>query len=302
MTPNNNVMFDDASVMWIDADYIYQNFKTPLSTFQQILFSIPSKHRKMINDIGGPSSCPFPPTNSTIKYMVDVYGAAVLALRCPCVFSDQLLTTFIANNYLSYCNRQRPPSCTPPQPPCPPPPQPPFDCTQNQILDALEKLTRQSDLTINSLNQISLNQSNQFLELSNTLNLVRAQNAQILASLETTKDAILNRFNTLVDELKAALPDQSAQLQQLADKLLDAINAVAQTLRNEMNNANSILTNLASSITNINGTLNNLLSAVEGIVSGNGGGDGLNDADRERLNSVLELVTEIRNILMGSRK
>lgn len=296
MTPNNNVMFDDASVMWIDADYIYQNSKMPLSTFQQLLFSIPSKHRKMINDIGNPAcnppSCSFPPSNSTVKYMVDIYGAAVLALRCPSLFSDQLLTTFIANNYLSYCNRQRP--C--PQPPCP---QPPFDCAQTQILDALEKLARQSDLVVNSLNQISLNQSNQFLELSNTLNTVRAQNAQILAALETTKDAILTRLNALVDDIKAALPDQSAQLQELADKLLDAISSVAQTLRGEMNNTNSILTNLASSITNINSTLNNLMAAIEGI---GGDGGGLGDADRQALNEVLSLVTEIRNILMGTAR
>ncbi|AJD09190.1 major polyhedral calyx protein [Condylorrhiza vestigialis mutiple nucleopolyhedrovirus] len=285
MTPNNNVMFDDASVMWIDADYIFQNSKMPLSTFQQLLFSIPSKHRKMINDIGNPPSCSFPPSNNTVKYMVDIYGAAVLALRCPSLFSDQLLTTFIANNYMSFCNRQRPPPCQPPTPP--------FDCVQKQIVDALDKLAHQNDLLINSVNQISLNQSNQFLEL-------RTQYAQILTALENAKDTILNRLNVLVDEIKAALPDQSAQLQEQIDKLLEAINVVAQTLRNEMNNTNSILTNLASSITNINSTLNNLLTAIEGITGGEGGG--LSDVDRQKLNDVLDLVTEIRSILMGSRK
>lgn len=282
-------MFDDGSIMWIDADYIYQNSKMPLSVFQQLLFSIPSKHRKMINDIGNPPSCSFPPNNNTIKYMVDIYGAAVLALRCPSLFSDQLLTTFIANNYLSYCNRQRP--C--PQPPC----QPPFDCTQAQILDVLEKLTRHSDLIVNSLNQVSLNQSNHFLEMSNTLNNIRVQNTQILAALEIAKDAILNRFNVLVDEIKTGLPDSSAQLQELTDKLLDAINTVAQTLRNEMNNTNSILSNLVSSITNINSTLNNLLAAVEGIIGNDGG---LDDDDRQTLKKMFNLVNEIRSILMGT--
>ncbi|AAQ91686.1 major polyhedral calyx protein [Choristoneura fumiferana DEF multiple nucleopolyhedrovirus] len=288
MTSNNNVMFDDASVMWIDADYIFQNSKMPLSTFQQLLFSIPSIHRKMINDIGNPPACSFPPSNNNGQYMVDIYGAAVLTMRSPSLFSDQLLTTFIANNYMSFCNRQRP---------CPPPPQPqtpPFDCAQKQIVNALEKLAHQNDLLINSVNQISLNQSNQFLEL-------RTQYAQIVAALENAKDTILNRLNVLVDEIKAALPDQSAQLQEQIDKLLEAINVVAQTLRSEMNNTNSILTNLASSITNINSTLNNLLTAIEGITSDEGGG-GLGDADRQKLSDVLDLVTEIRNILMGSRK
>ncbi|AAK85680.1 PEP [Epiphyas postvittana nucleopolyhedrovirus] len=292
MTPNNNVMFDDASVLWIDADYIFQNSKMPVSTFQQLLFSIPSKHRKMINDIGNPPSCSFPPNNTTVKYMVNIYGAAVLALRCPSLFSDQLLTTFVANNYMSYCSRQRP---------CPqPPPVPQFDCAQRQIMDALEKLGHQNELLITGVNQISLNQSNQFLELSNMLNALRSQTAQILTNLENARDAIINRINALVDEIKDALPDQSEQLQELADKLSDAINAVAQTLRNEMNNTNSILTNLASSITNINSTLNNLLAAIEGITGGEGGG--LEEADRQNLNSILNLVTEIRNILMGTRK
>ncbi|AHD25513.1 pep [Choristoneura murinana nucleopolyhedrovirus] len=285
MISNNNVMFDDASVLWTDSDYIFQNLKIPQSTFQQILFSIPSKHRKMINDIG--TSCPFPPSNNTVKYMVDIYGAAVLALRCPSLFSDQLLTTFIANNYMSYCNRQRP---------CPPQPQPPFDCAQKQIMDALEKIGHQNDLLVNGVNQISLNQSNQFLELSNALSALRAQNAQILAAIEASRDALLARLNTLIDEIKNALPDLTSQLEDLAKELTDAINAVSQTLRNELNNTNSILTNLASSITNINGTLNNLLVAVENIEGG------LSDADRQKLNDVLDLVTEIRNILMGARK
>ncbi|AGR56914.1 polyhedron protein [Choristoneura occidentalis alphabaculovirus] len=284
MVPNNNVMYDDASVIWIDSDYIFQNLKMPQSTFQQILFSIPSKHRKMINDIG--TSCPFPPGNNTVKYMVDIYGAAVLALRCPSLFSDQLLTTFIANNYMSYCNRQRPP----------PQPQPPFDCAQRQIMDALEKIGHQNDLLVNGVNQISLNQSNQFLELSNALSALRAQNAQLLAAIEASKDALLARLNTLIDEIKNALPDLTSQLEELAKELTDAINGVSQTLRSELNNTNSILTNLASSITNINGTLNNLLVAVENIEGG------MSDADRQKLNDVLDLVTEIRNILMGARK
>nr|UIX56153.1 Calyx [Hyphantria cunea nucleopolyhedrovirus]UIX56299.1 Calyx [Hyphantria cunea nucleopolyhedrovirus] len=288
MVPNNSVMYDDASVMWIDSEYIFQNLKMPQSTFQQILFSIPSKHRKMINDIG--TSCPFPPGNNTVKYMVDIYGAAVLALRCPSLFSDQLLTTFIANNYMSYCSRQRP--CPPP----PPPPQPPFDCAQRQIMDALEKIGHQNDLLVNGINQISLNQSTQFLELSNALNTLKTQSAQILAAIEASKDALLLRLNTLFDEIKNALPDLTGQLDNLAKELIDAINGVSQTLRSELNNTNSILTNLASSITNINGTLNNLLVAVENIEGG------LSPADSQKLNDVLELVTEIRSILMGVRK
>lgn len=292
-------MFDDASVMWIDADYIHQNCNMPLSTFQKILFSIPSIHRKMVNDIGNPPSCQFPPNNNTVKYMVDIYGAAVLALRCPSIFSDQLLTTFIVNNYMNHCGRQRPcqppcnPSC-PCQPPCKPPCRspcrPPSDCAQ--ILETLEKLGHQSDLLINGVNQISINQSAQFMELSNMLCALRTQNTQII----TTLNSVVDKLNSLIDELKAALPDQSDALEELAEKLTEVINAVAQTLRSEMNNTNSILTNLASSITNINSTLNNLLTTIEGL------GGGLTDADNQKLSDILDLVTEIRSILMGSRK
>ncbi|AOT85493.1 calyx/pep [Cyclophragma undans nucleopolyhedrovirus] len=294
MILNNNVMFDDASVMWIDTDYIYQNLKIPLSTFQQILFSIPSKHRKMINDnsMSPPSSsstsCSFsPPSCNTVKYMVDIYGAAVLALRNPSPFSDQLLTTFIANNYINYLKR----------PPLPPPPI--DECTQRQILDALEKIGHQNDLLVNGVNQITLNQSNQFLELSNTLCAVRAQNAQILTTLECVKDTILNRLNALICEIKTQFPDQSAQLEQMTATLLEAINAVQLTLKSELNNTNSILTNLASSITNINTTLNNVLAAIENISDGGGGG-GLTDEEHETLNSISDLVTDIKNILMGT--
>lgn len=279
-------MFDDVSVMWIDTDYIYQNLKIPLSTFQQILFSIPSKHRKMINDNSSlPSSCSFssPPNCNTVKYMVDIYGAAVLALRNPCSFSDQLLTVFIANNYIDYLKRPLlPPSID--------------ECTQKRILESLEKICHQNDLLVNSVNQITLNQSNQFLELSNALCAVRAQNAQILTTLECVKDTILKRLNALICEIKTHLPDQSAQLEEMTATLLEAINAVQLTLKSELNSTNSILTNLASSITNINTTLNNLLTAIEDISVGGG----LTDEERATLNSILDLVTDIKNILMGT--
>ncbi|AVA31121.1 calyx/pep [Oxyplax ochracea nucleopolyhedrovirus] len=282
--------FDDASVMWIDTDYIYQNLKLPLSTFQQILFSIPSKHRKMINDVNS-SSCPFPP-NNTVKYMVDIYGAAVLALKSPCAFSDQLLTTFIANNYLNYCNRPpRPPSCQPP---------PHDDCCQcqRQIMEALEKINHQNELLINGVNQISLNQSSQFLELTNALCAVRGQNAQLITLIENLKDTLLCRLETLMSEIKNWLPEQTAKLEELANKLTDAINNIQQTLRTELNNTNSILTNLASSITNINSTLNNILNALENISGGNNDNESFTDEDREKLNLIYELVKEIKNILM----
>ena len=71
-------------------------------------------------------------------------------------------------------------------------------------------------------------------------------------------DARVVRFRRQVGKL----------LDELAEQLLDAINTVQQTLRNELNNTNSILTNLASSVTNINGTLNNLLAAIENLVGG----------------------------------
>ncbi|AKN81028.1 hypothetical protein [Lonomia obliqua multiple nucleopolyhedrovirus] len=288
MTPNTNVMFDDASVMWIDTDYIYQNLKMPLSTFQQILFSIPSKHRKMINDINNAPACSFPP-NNTVKYMVDIYGAAVLALKVPCAFSDQLLTTFIANNYLCFCNRPRPPLQ----------PQPPFDeCLQKQILDTLEKISHQNDLLVNGVSQINLTQSNHFLELSNTLCTIRTQNTQILTTLETAKEAILTKLSALINEIKDLLPDYSNLLEELASKLLNVINSMQQMLKNELNNTNSILNNLTSSITNINTTLNNLLSAIENIDIGGG----LSDEDKETLNSIYNTVNEVKSILEGTTK
>ena len=107
-------------------------------------------------------------------------------------------------------------------------------------------------MLMSNVNQINLNQTNQFLELSNMMTGVRNQNVQLLAALETAKDVILTRLNTLLAEITDSLPDLTSMLDKLAEQLLDAINTVQQTLRNELNNTNSILTNLASSVTNIN--------------------------------------------------
>jgi ABC-type transporter Mla subunit MlaD len=154
-------------------------------------------------------------------------------------------------------------------------------------------------MLMSNVNQINLNQTNQFLELSNMMTGVRNQNVQLLAALETAKDVILTRLNTLLAEITDSLPDLTSMLDKLAEQLLDAINTVQQTLRNELNNTNSILTNLASSVTNINGTLNNLLAAIENLVGGGGGGN-FNEADRQKLDLVYTLVNEIKNILTGT--
>lgn len=155
---------------------------------------------------------------------------------------------------------------------------------------------------MNNVNQINLNQTNQFLELSNVMTGVRNQNVQLLAALETAKDVILTRLNTLLDEITDSLPDLTLMLDKLAEQLLEAINMMQQTQRNELNNTNSILTNLASSITNINGTLNNLLTAIENLAGGGGGGGGgnFNEADRQKLDLVHTLINDIKNILTGT--
>lgn len=156
-------------------------------------------------------------------------------------------------------------------------------------------------MLMNNVGQINLNQTNQFLELSNLMTGVRNQNVQLLAALETAKDVILTRLNTLLAEITDSLPDVTLMLDKLAEQLLEAINTIQQTQRNELNNTNSILTNLASSITNINGTLNNLLTAIENLAGGGGGGGGnFNEADRQKLDLVHTLVNDIKNILTGT--
>ncbi|USC25966.1 pp34 [Palpita vitrealis nucleopolyhedrovirus] len=302
----NNFMFDDASILWIDTDYIYQNLKMPLQAFQQLLFTIPSKHRKMINDASG--SC-----HNTVRYMVDIYGASVLVLRTPNSFADQLLSSFIANNYLVHFYRRRQSrsrsrsrsarsrSRSRSRSPSPSPRR-----RYRQILDGLDKVRHQNDLLISNVNQINLNQSSQFLEISNMITNMRNQNVQFLASLENAKDVILTQLNALINDIKNSLPDFTTDFNNQIQKLLDNITAIQQTLRNELNGTNSILTNLTSSITNINTALNNLLSAIENLIGGDGNtntggtGGGLTDTDRQKLDNVVTLVNEIRNILMGT--
>ncbi|ANF29671.1 calyx/pep [Catopsilia pomona nucleopolyhedrovirus] len=317
MTPNH-VMFDDASVMWIDTDYIYQNLKMPLAAFQQLLFSLPSKHRKMMNDgIGNAkqlssttSSLSSSSCHNTVRYMVDIYGAAVLVLRHPCSFADHLLTTFVANNYLSYCcrrrrsrsrscSRRRSRSCSRrSRSRSRSKSRSRSGCWRRQMFETLEKIGHQSDLLVNGVNQISLNQSNHFLEISTALSGIRAQTAQILPYFETLKDAILARLSALLEEIKSVLPDYSKQLAELAKQLTDAISAMQTTLKNELNNTNAILANLASSITNINGTLNNVLTALENLADELGDGTFTNE-DRSTLQSVLDIINEIKSILLG---
>jgi Baculovirus polyhedron envelope protein, PEP, C terminus/Baculovirus polyhedron envelope protein, PEP, N terminus len=324
---SNNVILDDESVMWIDTDYIYQNLKVPLSTFQQILFSIPSKHRKSSNDF----KCFTQQTSSSscsIKYLVDIYGAAMLCLRVPCAFSDQLLTIFIAKNYICHrhrhnlrplrssrsrtrsrsrsrnrnrCSRSRSRSRSPSRSQS----RSPFRLNSvrsalRHILKCLEKVGHQNNLLVNGVNQLTTNQSSQFLELSNMLCALRAQNCQILSTLDCLKDAIIDRLNKLLQEIKHCFPHHHDQLTELTEKLLQAIDSVQITMKNEMNNTNSILNNLTSSITNINSTLNNLLSALENLSENEN--SALTDEEEQKLNTIYELTKEVKAILMGTKK
>jgi chromosome segregation ATPase len=127
----------------------------------------------------------------------------------------------------------------------------------------LERITRQNDTILNNLNQLTVNNANQHLELSNLLNAIRLQNVNIAAQIAQILDIVENQLGS--GDIERILAELDARFAALTNTITSAITQLSNELRTELTNIKAILNNLTSSVTNINGTLNNLLQAVNAL-------------------------------------
>ncbi|CDG72798.1 Polyhedral envelope protein pep [Spodoptera exigua multiple nucleopolyhedrovirus] len=315
---NVSVFFDQFCVMWVSADDVLHLLRLPASTLQ----NIPQRHKKCWVDFRCPHHC----SHDGGKVFIDLYGLGNLCNRVNSQIADYLMTVFVAESYnerrrdsrRSFSPRRRSPS---PRRRSPSPrrrsPSPrrrsrsrsgggagrrrsSSRCCprrhhhhhhHHHHTELLERITRQNDLILTSVNQLTVTNANQHLELSNILNALRLQQttiagqvAQILETVEGLGD-ITGDFTRLLAEL-------DTRLAALSTTILNAINQLSDQLRNELTGINSVLNNLSSSVTNINATLNNLLQAINGLNLGTVVGE-----LQQTVNTILDLLQTILGIL-----
>ncbi|AIE47834.1 calyx [Peridroma alphabaculovirus] len=297
---------DSSLVLWVSADDVLQLLRLP----QSVLQTVPARHRKCWVDFRCPNQCRYDNT----KIFVDLFGLGILCNRCSSNTADYLMTLFVAEVYSDYFNCRRR-SCSPRRRSVSPrrrrssrrsvsprrrrssrSPRRRRSCSpphhhHHHDRELLERVARQNDLILSSLNTLSINSSNQHLELSNLLNAIRLQNvtigtqvAQILAAIENLGD-VTGDFDRLLAEL-------DTRFNALTAALTAAITQLSDALRNELTNINSILNNLTSSVTNINATLNNLLQAINNLDIGE-----LIGNLTATVNTILQLLETILGIL-----
>lgn len=127
----------------------------------------------------------------------------------------------------------------------------------------LERIARQNDIIINGVNQLTISNSNQHLELSNILNAIRLQNVNIAAQITQILEILENQPGS--GDIERILAELEARFTALTNAITSALAQLSNELRIELTNIKAILNNLTSSVTNINGTLNNLLQAVNAL-------------------------------------
>ncbi|QYC92705.1 Calyx/polyhedron envelope protein [Trabala vishnou gigantina nucleopolyhedrovirus] len=290
---------DHSWVLWVGADDVLQVLRLPVSTLQ----SIPLRHKKCWNDFRSNSVCRLDGS----KLFIDNYGLGNLCNRVNSNQADYLCTLFVAEIYLEACAQSSQP--IPPVMPFPPPPPPP-DCrplppppppdNQNGCgphhhhhndRELLERIQRQNDLIVHSLNQFCINNSNQHLEIINILNSIKLQNVTVSGQLTQLIDLLENQVANISADIKTLLGNLDDRLDALLNAVNKALAQLQESVRNELTNINSILNNIISSITNINATLNNLLQVINGLDLG-----AVNNLTAQ-INTILETVQEVLKIL-----
>ncbi|AKN80609.1 PP34, Calyx, Polyhedron envelope protein [Perigonia lusca single nucleopolyhedrovirus] len=284
---NVSVFVEPSWVAWVSAEEIIQLLRLP----HNILQSIPPRHKKCWIDFrsgqcGGGSI-----RHENSKVFIDLWGLGLLCTRITCNLADYLMTQFIAEIYKEWAcieanSAPVPPppfDCNRPTPDCRPPPS---DCHDRELL---ERLNRQSDLIVNTLNQLSINSSNQNLEITNQLNAIRLQNITITGQLASILDILETQLGSITEDINRVLGDFTVRLEALLAALNTTITQLQDTIRSELTNINAILGNLTSSVTNINATLNNILQALNNLNVGDLTAI-LNDI-QANINQILEILT-----------
>ncbi|AYN44997.1 calyx/pep [Alphabaculovirus alterspexiguae] len=313
---NVSAYFDQFCVLWVSADDVLHLLRLPASTLQ----TIQQRHKKCWVDFRCQQHhC----SHDANKVFIDLYGLGNLCNRVNSQIADYLMTVFVSEVYTERrrsCSPSRRKSKSPSRRrsvsprrrssgrrrsrsrcrsrsrsprKCCPPHHHHHHHHQNELLD---RIARQNDLIASNINQLTMTNSNQHLELSNLLNTIRLQNttianqvAQILENTEGLGD-ITGDFTRLLAEI-------DARLATLTTTLLNAINQLSEQLRSDLTGINAILNNLSSSVTNINATLNNLLQAINGLNIGN-----LLAELQDSVAAILQLLETILGILQPLNK
>ncbi|AOL56835.1 calyx [Chrysodeixis includens nucleopolyhedrovirus] len=302
---------DQSYVLWVSTDDVLQILRLPVSVLQ----TIAPRHKKCWTDFRCPTQCRF----DASKVFVDLYGLGNLCNRVNSSCSDYLMTLFVAEIYRDCLPRRRSSGCRPRRrssggrrrssggrrrssgcrrrssggrrrssggrrrSSCWRPPH-----HHHHHNELLERISRQNEIILSTLNQLSLNNSNQHLELTNILNAIRLQNVAIAAQLTQLIETIDSQLGELTTDLRRLLNELDTRFAALTAALTNAIAQLQDSIRGDLIGINSILNNLTSSVTNINATLNNLLQAVNGLNI-----EGLSTL----LNTILALLEEILGIL-----
>ncbi|QNV47869.1 polyhedron envelope protein [Alphabaculovirus altersperidaniae] len=315
---NVSVYFDQFCVMWVSADDVLHLLRLPASTLQ----NIPQRHKKCWVDFRCPSHC----SHDASKVFVDLYGLGNLCNRVNSQIADYLMTLFVAETYNDRRRNSRR-SCSPrrrsrspsPRRRSPSPrrrsrsrsfsrgggrrrsssrccPHHHHHHHHNHHTELLERIARQNDLLITNVNQLTVTNANQHLELSNVLNAIRLQQATIAGQVAQILEAV-EGLGDITGDFNRLLAEIDTRLAALSTTLLNAINQLSDQIRNELTGINSILNNLSSSVTNINATLNNLLQAINGLNLG-----GVVAELQQTVNTILELLETILSILQPLNK
>ncbi|AKR17386.1 PEP [Urbanus proteus nucleopolyhedrovirus] len=284
-----SAFLDNCCIFWISADDTLQLLRLPPGVLQ----SIPLRHKKCWSDFQN-SNCAYRCDNS--KVFIDLYGLGLLCAKINSNTADYLMTAFVAEIYKECLDNGPNVSQLCPKPTC-------DRCSRHNHhhdhdhSELLERIARQNDQILINLTQLSINNSNQHLEITNLLNSIKLQNVQILNNVSQILELIETQFNELSTELTTLLRNLNNQLNSLTEQLTNAIAQLQDTLRNELLNINSILNNLVSSITNINTTLNNVLQILNNLNLGN-----INSVLQEVLTLLQEIIDALFPFLSTIKK
>ncbi|QAT90328.1 calyx/polyhedral envelope protein [Spodoptera exempta nucleopolyhedrovirus] len=315
---NVSAYFDQFCVLWVSADDVLHLLRLPVATLQ----TIQQRHKKCWVDFRCQQQhhC----SHDANKVFIDLYGLGNLCNRVNSQIADYLMTVFVSEVYTERRRNSRR-SCSPRRASKSPSrrrsnsprrrssgcrrrsrrsrSRSPRRCCpsqhhhhhnhQNELLD---RIARQNDLIASNINQLTMTNSNQHLELSNLLNTIRLQNTtianQVAQILENTEG-----LGEITGDFTRLLAEIDTRLATLTTTLLNAINQLSEQLRSDLTGINAILNNLSSSVTNINATLNNLLQAINGLNVG-----GLLTELQESIASILQLLESILGILQPLNK
>lgn len=235
-------VYIDVSKLWVGADDIFKVLHV-----QPFIIGIPPQHRQYWYDFKNYNKL------EGNKLFVDLYGLSVICHKSNNPLASYLLTQFVGDVYADYylnqpvssspngsSNNNNCSTCKP---------------IDNNVEIASEKISKQYELILNTLNQLCVNNNGQFAEFNNQVSAVRLQNNTISSQINAVHDVMSNKLVSDIEKLSS----QTALGQQ---QTLQAVNTndslLKQVLKNENTNTNSILSNLASSVTNMTTTLGNL--------------------------------------------